>query len=303
MENFLLLLICLTVGILLRRTKYFDERSPVVLNQLLVYFFIPILTLYHIPKLQFAFPQIWLSLTPFLIYGGSWLWGRLVARRFGVDRETEGTLIMCSGIGSISFVGFPVFELLYGKAGLVYGIILSLAGTFFVFNTVGISTGFYYSNTERQPFRFYLKKMLSFPPFIAFALASLFNFAKLSYPPLLDGTLKSLAAPFSVIALLTIGMQIEFSLAPNLRKAILIGQTYKLLLAPFLTYLLMWHILSVDPLLAKVCILGAAIGSMNAISIVAAQQGLNPRLAALMPAIGIPISIPLLFLIAWLLER
>ncbi len=68
----------------------------------------------------------------------------------------------------------------------------------------------------------------------------------------------------------------------------------------WLVYLLLWHIVAVDDLIAKVCLLGAAIGSMNAVSIVAAQMGLNPRLASLMPAISIPLSIPLLFLIDYL---
>ena len=69
----------------------------------------------------------------------------------------------------------------------------------------------------------------------------------------------------------------------------------KRLTAPVLIYVLMWQVLGLQTVLAKVCILGAAIVSMNAISIVAAQMGLNPKLSSLMPVIGIPLSIPFLF--------
>jgi predicted permease len=64
----------------------------------------------------------------------------------------------------------------------------------------------------------------------------------------------------------------------------------------------MWHLLGIQDLTTKICILGAAIGSMNAVSILAAQLNLAPRLSVLMPAIGIPISVPILFLIDYLIS-
>lgn len=301
MVKFLLLVVCLLAGFILRKTRFFDEKSPIVLNNLLVYFFIPVLTLYHVPTIAFNIDQIWLSITPFIVYLCSFLFIKANATIFSFDRPTEGALIMCSGIGSISFVGFPIFELLYGSEGLSYGIILSLAGTFLVFNTVGISTGFYYADSKGQSLLFFVQKMLRFPPFIAFFLASIMNFLQLQYPPLINETLKALTAPFAVLALLAIGMQMEFSLEKSWIRYLLLGQFYKLILAPLMVYLLVWHVLGLRDVVGRVCILGAGIGSMNAISIVAAQLGLNPKLATLMPAIGIPVSIPLLFLIDKLL--
>ncbi len=301
MAKFLLLVVCLTAGVALRRTRFFDAKSALVLNNLLIYFFIPVLSLYHVPKIEFAIEQAWLSVTPFMVFFASFAFFKVMGRLRNYDRSTEGALIMCSGIGSISFVGFPIFELLYGPEGLAYGLILSLAGTFMVFNTVGISTGFYYANEGRQTIGFFLRKMFRFPPFVAFALASLLNVVGYSYPLWMDGLLQSLAAPFSVLALLAIGMQIEFSLDRSFLNKLLLGQLFKLLLAPLFIYLFLWYVVGVDDLVGRICVLGAAIGSMNAISIVAAQLGLNPKLAMLMPAIGIPISIPLLFLWDWMM--
>ena len=301
MAKFLLLGICLLVGIVLRSTKLFDEKSPIVLNNLLVYFFIPVLTLYHVPKISFAYSQVWLSLTPFLVYGFSFLFIKIFSPILSIDKSTEGSLIMCSGIGSISFVGFPIFELLYGEEGLSYGIILSLAGTFLVFNTVGIYTGLHYMQKKKMPMRFFLRKILTFPPFMAFVIASVLNAIGFQYSELSDYILAKLSAPFSVLALLAIGMQMDFSIDRKFLKVLFLGQFYKLFISPLIIYIFMWHVLGITGLVARVCILGAAIGSMNAISILAAQMGLNPKLSVLMPAIGIPISIPLLFLIDKLL--
>jgi predicted permease len=100
---------------------------------------------------------------------------------------------------------------------------------------------------------------------------------------------------------MSIGMQIDLKTSQKLWKEILIGQSYKLILAPLIVYVLMWHILHIDGVVGRVCVLGAAIGSMNAMSILTAEKGLNPELSIIMPALGIPISIPLLFIIEYLI--
>lgn len=300
MVKIALLISCLVSGYLLQRTALFDKKSAIVLNNLIVYFFIPLLTLYHVPKIDFQVNLIWLSITPFLIFIGSILFFKIISSTRNIERKTEGALIMTSGIGSISFVGFPVFEILYGSQGLTYGIILSLAGTFCVFNTIGIGTGMYYS--ENSPdLKKLLQRIIRFPPLIAFLSAVIINISNIPIHHTIDELLARLIAPFSVLALLAIGMQIDISLDRKLLKNLLLGQTYKLIFAPIMIYVLMWHILGIQDTIAKVCILGAAIGSMNAISIVAAQMGLNPRLSALMPALSIPFSIPILFLIDYFL--
>ena len=296
MTQIILLICCLLSGYFLRRSSLFDERSPIVLNHLIVYFFIPIITLYHVPKISFEWNLIWLSVTPFIIYLSSFLFFKFMRTFISYDKNTEGALIMTSGIGSTSFVGFPIFEILYGAEGLALGIVLSLAGTILVFNTAGISTGLYYAKESRD-IKSILKKMLTFPPFLAFVIALIINGLHVDVPEVFDAVLQKLAAPFSVLALLAIGMQIDFSFDRTFLKAIAIGQIHKLILAPLIIYLLMWHILDLQNIVAKICILGAAIGSMNSISIIAAQLGLNPKLATAMPAIGIPISVPILFLI------
>ena len=300
MFNLGLLFICLLSGYILRKTRILSEEGPRALNQLIIYFFIPVLTLYHVPSLTFQWEFLWLSASPFLIYLGSYLYFQFVKQIKKMDRPTEGALIMSSGIGSISFVGFPIFDLLYGSEGLAYGILLSLAGTLMVFNTLGLATGLYYSGKSKSPGSF-LHRLLTFPPLIAFLVALAMNVSDIQFPFYFQTLLEKLTEPFSVLALLAIGSQIELSLEKELIQFMLIGQLYKLFLAPLLIYLVVWHIFGIQDVLGKVCILGAAIGSMNAVSILAAQLNLRPRLAILMPSLSIPLSILSLFLIDYLL--
>ncbi len=301
MSNLLLIAVCIFSGIILRRTPYFNEESSSTLNQLIIYFFIPLITLYQIPKIEFSTTLIWLSLCPFIVFFGSILFFNLLSLITNIKRETKAALILTSGISSTSFIGFPIFELLYGQEGLAYGVIMSLGGTILVFNTIGTSTLFYYTESKFDFFEI-IKKIFTFIPFIAFLIGLGINFLGISYPLILDSLLSSITKPFAIIALLSIGLQIDFKINKEMFKNILFGQFYKLILAPLIIYLIVWNILGIQDLIGRICILGAAIGSMNAMSILTAEKKLNPNLATLMPAIGIPISIPILFIIDKILK-
>jgi len=218
-----------------------------------------------------------------------------------MERKTKAALILTSGISSTSFVGFPIFELLYGEVGLAYGVLMSLGGTILVFNTLGISTLFYFTE-DNVNFLGLIKKVLRFLPFIAFLVGVSLNFLDVVYPKVIDGLLARLTSPFSVIALITIGMQIDFRIPQKTVKNLILGQFFKLILAPLLIYLLIWWYFDIQDLVGRICVLGAAIGSMNAMSILTAEKNLNPDLSILMPAVGIPISVPILFIIDQLLK-
>lgn len=272
-----------------------------MLNRLLIYFFIPLIALYQIPKIEFDYTLLWLVLCPFIIFLASFSFFQLIGRLWPIEQKTKIALILTSGISSTSFVGFPIFEMLYGETGLAYGIVMSLGGTILVFNTLGVSTLLYHTENSVN-FWDLLKKIVRFVPFVAFVIAMLFNLLNVVYPPLVNELLARLVAPFSVIALISIGMQVEFQLNRETINHLLLGQFFKLLLAPLIIYILVWQILEIHDIIGKVCILGAAIGSMNAMSILTAEKKLNPKLAILMPAVGIPVSIPLLLLLDQLLS-
>jgi len=301
MENILLIIVCISAGYLLKITPFFNRESSSVLNRLIIYFFIPLIAIYQVPKIEFEPSLIWLTLCPFIIFITNFIFFQIIGPLLGMERDTKAALILTAGIGSTSFVGFPIFELFYGEIGLAYGILMSLGGTILVFNTLGISTLFYYSE-DRLNILDVLKKILRFIPFIAFILGVLFNIFHINYPPMVDKILLKLTSPFSIIALISIGMQLEFKIPKKMITYLLIGQFSKLILTPLIIYFLLWEYFDVHGILGEICILGAAIGSMNAMSILTAEKKLNPGLAILMPAIGIPISIPILFIIDQLLK-
>lgn len=300
MEKTLFPFIFLVLGILCKRYSVTPTGLGRKLNKLLINFFIPILTLRYLPEIEFSKEHIWLFLSPWVIYGFSILFFEVVNLIKPIERETRAVLIMTSGIGSISFAGFPIFEMFLGPEGLALGIVLSLAGTFVVCNTIGVLTGFWYAQKQTNNAKL-IRDIIVFPPFLAMVLAFLVLFTNNSFPDFINELLAVLAKPFSFLALFTIGLNISIKSMQRNKQYFFLGQTYKLVIAPFLIFLIFLFLGEQEALVAKVCILGAGLGSMNTIAIVAAELNLKSDLAFLMPGLGIPISIFTVILIYFLI--
>lgn len=301
MVNVALLLVCLLTGVMLRQSRVLPADAHLTINQLLVTVFIPALTLLYIPGLHLT-RQFWLPvLVPWLVFLVGllffWLAGRSLRGTVqALDRPTLGSLQLTGGISSVSFVGFPLFELLYGKPGLAVGIVMSQAGTFGVAMTLGVALASWHTATQPTVVQV-LGNMLRFPPFPVFLLAMTANLAGYQHPALVRDLLEKLTAPFSVLALLSVGMQLHWRIRPDERYHLLLGLSYKLLLAPLLVFALCRLWLGRTDYVAELCVLGSAIGPMNTAAILASRYGLNAPLASQMVGIGIPLSFPVLFLL------
>jgi len=315
MVNVALLLVCLLAGVVLRQSRLLPADAHLTLNQVLVTVFIPALTLLYIPDMRLT-RQFWLPvLVPWLVFLVGLLFFGLIRRALRttdhpIDWPTLGSLQLTGGISSVSFVGFPLFELLYGKQGLAVGIVMSQAGTFGVAMTLGVALASWYTArqpTARQPmlrqpsWRQVLGNMLRFPPFPVFLLAIAANGLGYHHPALVHDLLEKISAPFSVLALLSVGLQLRWRVGTHERQHLLLGLAYKLLLAPLFVYVLCRFGLKRHDSVADLCILGAAIGPMNTAAILASRYQLNATLASQMVGIGIPLSFPILFLIHLLL--
>jgi hypothetical protein len=301
MANLVLLLVCLSLGAMLRRRRVVPAGGVSVLNQLLVVVFMPALTFLHLAVARLDQRFLLPVLAPWLLFGASYLFFTAVGQRLKFSRGTIGALILTAGISSTSFVGFPIFELLYGPEGLAMGIMMSQAGSFLIGVTLGVAVASWYGAAEPS-WNAMLSNVLRFPPFLAFVLAMVANALGYQHPDLVRGVLEKLSAPFSVVALLSVGLQMNLAVPRQQTRALVLGLSYKLLLAPLLIYGLYHTLAQQHGRVVDLCVLGAAIGPMNTAAVVADRYGLDPPLAAQMVGLGIPLSLPLLALLGWWLS-
>ena len=222
MVNILIVAILISFGFYFKKINILPQRFELGLNKILIYFFIPILTFLYLPELRFSLEHLWLILTPWIIYLGSITYFYGLNKIFQYERSTLGALIMTSGIGSISFVGLPIFDMFYGQRGLEYGIILSLGGTFVVCNSIGTITGVWFK--DHQPnFKKVIRGIFTFPPFLVMLLSFVLMLFNYQHPLLIKSILTKLSSPFSVLALLSIGLQLDIKGLTLIKNTFLLG--------------------------------------------------------------------------------
>ena len=302
MTNLVLLLVCLGLGAAMRHWRVVPPGAHAVLNQVLLTVLLPALTFLHLAEAELDQRFLLPMLMPWLIFGAGWVFFAAVGRRLGLARGTVGALILTGGISSVSFVGFPIFELLYGKAGLEMGIVMSLAGSILICVTLGVVVGSWYG-AVRPSWRTMGANIVRFPPFLAFVLALGANAVGYRHPALVRGVLEKLSGPFPVVALLSVGLQLQLAVPRTRARLLGIGLGYKLLLAPLLVWAVYHGVARQHGPAVDLCVLGAAIGPMNTAGAIADRYGLDPPLSAQMVGLGIPLSLPLLAALGWWLTR
>jgi predicted permease len=287
MNNIILLILCFVAGILLRRARLMPDNAPATLNSFIIHISVPALVLLYIHELKLSGDIVLVVAMAWLCFGlaAGFFW--LVGRYLKFSRGTVGALILTGGMGNTAFFGLPMIEAYYGRQGMATGIIIDQTGSFLVLSTLAIIVAGIYSS-GRPTAASIVRSILRFPPFIALAVALLL--LPVVYPEWLVVVLKRLGDTLAPMALLSVGLQLRLGhLAGNGQK-LAIGLGFKLLLVPLLIFLLYVPLLGAHGQAIQVTLFEAAMPPMIAASIIAQEHDLDPNLATLMVAVGLPLS-------------
>ncbi len=288
MTNIILLLVCLLIGLLLGRVKGLPKDAHIALNTVILYVPLPAIALLTIPLLEWNLSLVSLVLVPWIIFGVSFLFFPFIGSKLGWSKAVIGCLILTAGLGNTAFVGFPVIEALFGKEALKYAVFLDQPGTFLIVSSFGIWVAALYS-TGKLPKRELLKRVLLFPPFIAFVLALLLGGMSWKADGELKVILEKLAAILTPMALISVGLQLKWNEIRSDVNYLIAGLGYKLFLSPALIYGLYW-LVGIPYEMFRIAVMEAAMAPMITASILAASHNLHPRLAGMMVGVGVPLS-------------
>lgn len=292
MLNFVLIGVCLLAGFLTKRLKALPDDSYKAVNAWVINIALPAVALKYIPEIQWNLTLVLPFLMPLVVWTGSYLFVNLLSRFIKMAPGTRAALILTAGLGNTSFLGFPLSEAYYGEAGLQIAILCDQA-CFIVMATLGIITATKASNGGTFEMGAIIKKILSFPPFIAFCLAFIL-------PPLISlepiaPLLTSLGLTLVPVALFSVGLQLKLRTWREDAGLISYALSYKLILAPLLLFIICLAF-GLSNLTAKVTVFEAAMAPMVTGTIIATDYNLNPKLANIILSIGIPVSLATTFL-------
>jgi hypothetical protein len=287
MNNIILLVLCFIAGILLRRGKLMPDNAPTTMNSFIIHISVPALALLYIHDLKFSGDIVLVMLMAWLYFGLAAGFFLLVGRQMGLSRSTIGALILTGGLGNTAFFGLPMIEAFYGHEGIVTGILIDQTGSFLVLSTLGIMTAGIYSS-NRPSAASIVRNILRFPPFIALALALILM--PMAYPEWLSVILKRLGDTLAPLALLSVGLQLRLGHLWGNCCSLIIGLGFKLLLAPLVFYVFYVLVLGAHGTAIQVTLFEAAMPPMITAAIIAQERDIDPELATLMVAVGLPLS-------------
>ncbi|PJJ09059.1 hypothetical protein CLU83_2379 [Flavobacterium sp. 1] len=295
MYNIILIFVCLLLGILLQKVKRLPANTYKRLNYIVIYFCLPSLALFYIPKIELDTKLLYPIAVTWISFTVSWLFFSLLGKKYGWSRKLTGCLIMTAGFSNTSFLGFPIIQALYGEEGLKMAILVDQPGTFVVLSTLGVFVATLYSKGSSNGVQI-VKKIIFFPPFIAFLLACFMNLFHFDFHQYIQYGLQKIGSVMTPLAMLSVGLQLRFDRRSKHFKFLGLGLFYKLILTPAIIYLLYVVVLDQHSKMIQVSLMEAAMAPMISSSIIAASYGLKPRLCSMMIGFGIPLSfITLLF--------
>jgi hypothetical protein len=290
MFNIILIFACLLLGLFLQNIKKFPVLPTYrLLNKIVITICLPAIVLYYIPKLTWSnkllYPigAAWIS---FIVAFGLFYF---LGRKWGWSNKLIGCLVLTTGLGNTSFLGYPIISALYGEEGLKIAILVDQPGTVVVLSTLGIFVATYFSKDNLKPLQM-LVRVFKFPPFVFFLIACFLNVFSIELNGSFQIVLKGLGSVMAPLALTSVGLQLRFESKSQHWRFLGLGLLYKLILTPALIFVLYVLMLNQKSAMIDVVLMESAMASNITASILATSYGLKPRLASMMVGYGIPIS-------------
>lgn len=287
MENFILILLAITVGYIIQRLNIFSKEAATILNQFAIYISLPAMILLQVPKLTFSIE----SLIPIIIAWSVMIISAvlilIISKFFSFSKEITGSLMLVSILTNSSFLGIPIINAYMGESALPYILVYDQLGTFIAFSIYGTFIVSFYTSKKEINFKIFTLKVLTSPPLIALVVALLLM--GVEFHPVISKVLSSFANTIVPIALVAVGLQLQFKLPREDLKPFSVALFIKLLIAPIIA-IIVCKIFDWNNQASIVSIMEAGMAPMITAGAIASMAGLAPRLSSAIVGYGILIS-------------
>ena len=296
MDNFIIIITYLLIGIVVRRLPQFPDQTGNVLNLFIIYVSLPALVLLKIPELTYSRDLLVPAVMPWLMLLLSAAAVLLLAKTYRWERETTGSLLLMVPLGNTSFLGIPMVKAFFNEQAVSYALLYDQLGSFLALATYGSLIIATYGNSQEAPtVKSVLKKIVTFPPFLILLLALLLK--PYQYPVVMTEILKSLSATLVPVVMIAVGWQLKLRLKQKIAFPLGIGLLLKLIVAPAAA-LMICKTLKLEGQAVQVSVFEAGMPPMVSAGALAILANLSPQLTAAMVGLGIILSfltLPVIF--------
>lgn len=281
-------LLLIAIGYLIKRVGLLEREHGQVLNRLVLYVTMPALNLQVISQA----PLSWqLMILPVLSLTSGVLMsqvGRWVARGLRLSRRDTGTFVvsLCGVMGALAY---PFVEAAYGDTGIRTAAISDLGNAVAIFAFAYYFSYQYADDGSFEP-RAILKKVALFFPLHAFVAALIFNLVCVDICGLPGGLIDALASMNSPLMLLSLGVYLELNVSHEERK-LLLNQLWVKYAVGFAVAILYVLLLPFRGETRGTLFLLPLMPTSLSTLLYSVEQGLNPRLAAMLISLTMVISV------------
>lgn len=288
MNEVLIILVCLAIGVLLRLSGRLPDNTPKVLGGWVINVALPAMALRSVHDVDVEASWVLAAATPWIAVLLAIALLLPLSRKLGWTRQRVGALLLVAGWGNTSFVGLPMIAAFAGSQWLGLGMFIDLFGSYLALSILGIAIATVCSG-DAYSWRSVGMRIITFPPFIAIVIAIATN--HLERPEWLETLFSTLAATLTPLALAAVGYCLRLDRLAGRLAPLSVGLGYRLALAPA-AIMAMYALLGDlgDPV-ARVAIFEMAMPPMLGASIIALDHGLEPDLVVLLIGIGVPLSL------------
>jgi predicted permease len=288
MENFVITITFLIIGMVLKRIPAFSDETGNVLNLFVIYISLPALVLLKIPELVFSKKLLVPAFMPWVMLLFSCAVILILARLFKWERTTTGCLLLLIPLGNTSFLGIPMVKAFFGESAIPYALLYDQLGSFLALATYGsLILALYGAGESKLTVERIVKKVISFPPFMALVLA--FILKAFPYPPIAVSLLEILASTLVPLVMIAVGFQLTLRLSREVTSQLCIGLSIKLIAAP-VAALFLCKLAGLKGEAVQVSIFEAGMPPMVSAGALAILANLSPALTAALIGIGIVLS-------------
>lgn len=288
MDALLLITTATGLGALLRALRVLQASDARPLDVWVLWIALPALVLQLVPQLEPRADLLVAVAGPWVAAASALVFVPPLARAIGAPRPSVGGLVLTTMLGNTAFVGLAAVEALRGPEALPIALVADQLGSFLALSTLGLGTAAAYGGQRLSTTRV-IRRMVTFPPFQALILAAILGLTGLTLPTAAQTVLQRLGSTLVPVALFTVGLRFSMGAVRDGLPLLTLGLTWRLVIGPALVLLIAWAA-GASPLIRDVAVLQSGMAPMVTASILAADNDLDPELAASMVGIGLVAS-------------
>ncbi len=281
----------IALGYLIKRIGLIKRDEARVLNRLVLYVTLPALNLVVISSTALSWGLLLLPLISFAAGITLSLLGHWPGRALRLPRQDMGTFVisLCGVMGSLAY---PFAEAGFGVDG-VRAVAVSDFGNAMAIFAFAYSLSFLYGEDTNWNPRAVLKKIAWFFPLHAFLVAVLLNVTGIRLSGLPAQVASTLASANTPLMLLGLGMYLEFDVSRQEQRIVATQLAFKYGLGTLLA-MFMISVLPFQGATRATAFLLPLLPSSLSTLLYSVEQGLNPRLAAMLISASLVVSLAIM---------